>query len=239
MSRRVPVSIAAATDDRTVFTMAATLSLLLSYVLDWIVIVYVPALTYEVRQANRRRSVFAIIGAVFNRISPNHRAFDLADPDISFPFQPDTVSVAVLAVVALVVPAIVIPAVCLLLVPGSRAAHGASRAQLWRRKLWEWHTGWMGLALAAASAFFFTQGLKLLFGVPRPDLLARCQPDLANIAQYQVGGLGAVQSEGNGAILVTYRICTQKDAGVVNDGFMSFPSGHASCMSSYAAPVPT
>ena len=85
----------------------------------------------------------------------------------------------------------------------------------------------MGLALAIASAFLITQGMKLLFGKPRPDLLSRCQPDLNRLNDFVVGGLGARVREGTN--LVSWHICQQKDAGILSDGFMSFPSGHSSC----------
>lgn len=84
----------------------------------------------------------------------------------------------------------------------------------------------MGLALACASAFLITDGMKALFGKPRPDLLSRCNPDLANIQKYAVGGYGNQLSEG--ILLVSYHICRQSDMSVLNDGFYSFPSGHSS-----------
>lgn len=86
----------------------------------------------------------------------------------------------------------------------------------------------MGLGLSLALAFFFTQGMKNLFGKPRPDLLSRCQPDYENQAKYQLGGFPTVL---NGVFLVSATICQQKDKGILNDGFSSFPSGHSSCMS--------
>ena len=126
-----------------------------------------------------------------------------------------------------------IPVVCFLFIPGPTVSPAVPKSQVWRRKLWEWHTGWLGLGLSLASVFFFTQGLKLLFGRQRPDLLARCLPTgLPSqdwIERYRVGGFGSIGSEGTGVTLVDWRICTQTDSGVLNDGFMSFPSGHASC----------
>ena len=72
----------------------------------------------------------------------------------------------------------------------------------------------------------FTEGMKNLFGKPRPDLLSRCNPDVANLAQYIVGGIGDGAQEGN--FLVSAAICTQTDKGILSDGFASFPSGHSS-----------
>ena len=90
----------------------------------------------------------------------------------------------------------------------------------------------MGLALSLASAFMITQGMKIMFGRPRPDLLDRCQPNLDDdsIANHTVGGFGdPAFSEG---VLVAWQICQQRDRGILDDGFQSFPSGHASSKSS-------
>ena len=90
----------------------------------------------------------------------------------------------------------------------------------------------MGLALSLASAFMITQGMKHLFGKPRPDLLSRCQPDLSpeGIAKAAINPI--VGGEFNAAwVLVTSAICTTKDHNRLKDGFRSFPSGHSSCKS--------
>ena len=86
----------------------------------------------------------------------------------------------------------------------------------------------MGLALALASAFMITQGMKNLFGKPRPDLLSRCQPDLdaSSIANHTLGGFGDPVL--SGGVLVAWQICQQSDRAMLDDGFQSFPSGHAS-----------
>jgi membrane-associated phospholipid phosphatase len=99
--------------------------------------------------------------------------------------------------------------------------------QIIRRKIWEWNAGWMGLALALASAWCATQGLKVLIGKPRPDLIARCDPDLSLIDKYTVGGLGG---RVDGApVLVSWEICRDQSNSLAIDGFSSFPSGHSSC----------
>lgn len=116
-------------------------------------------------------------------------------------------------------------------VPGPTAERGTPKALIWRRKLWEWNTGWMGLALSLAMAFLITQGMKLMFGKPRPDLLSRCQPDLSRIAEFAVNPVGEKFNEN--WVLVTSGICQNPDrsrGGELMDGFKSFPSGHASCM---------
>ena len=75
-------------------------------------------------------------------------------------------------------------------------------------------------------AFFFTQGLKNLFGKPRPDLLARCDPDIKNVAAHAISNYAASFSKE--WVLVSSSICRQKDIALLDDGFRSFPSGHSS-----------
>lgn len=186
-------------------------SLIASYIFDWIIIILI-----------------AIVGGLFSKASPNHHPFSLADASIAFPFTKEKVSTSTLVLVGLVAPAIIIIPICLLFVPGPTVSKDIPRSLIWRRKLWEWNTAWLGLALALASAFFLTDGMKSLFGKPRPDLLSRCDPDLANIQNYAVGGRGPGQGIGS-VLLVSWQICRQKDLSTLNDGFASFPSGHSSC----------
>lgn len=127
-------------------------------------------------------------------------------------------STAVLVVVGLIVPAVIIVLVTLVIMPG---------VWNWRVKIWEWNAGWLGLALAVAGAFMATEGLKDLYGRPRPDMLARCDPDLDNLRAYVVGGLGG-KVEGAPTV-VSWEICRNKGKELVVDGFVSFPSGHSSC----------
>ncbi|KAK0659959.1 PA-phosphatase related-family protein [Lasiodiplodia hormozganensis] len=184
--------------------------LVASYILDWIVIIGIAA-----------------VGAGWNDIKPYHRPFSLLDLSISFPHtDPETIPTWLLVVVALVVPAAAIFFVALVFVPGPTANPSTPKTLIWRRKFWEWNTGWMGLGLSLATAFMLTQGSKLLFGKPRPDLLDRCQPDLSKLQSATTGGYG--QDISPRWVLVTSEICTQTDMDILNDGFKSFPSGHAS-----------
>ncbi|KAH0565233.1 hypothetical protein GP486_001377 [Trichoglossum hirsutum] len=179
-----------------------------SYILDWIVIL-----------------ATVVAGGVFSRITPNKRPFSPVDASISFPFvHKEKVSTAVLVISAVIGPGIVIFLVCLLFIPGPTPR--SSKWQLWQRKAWELNTGWLGLGLSCAAAFLFTNGSKNLFGKPRPDLLSRCNPDLAKISDYAVGGFGDKVQEG--ILLVSAAICKNTDKSRLNDGFRSFPSGHSS-----------
>ncbi|KAL4913573.1 PAP2 superfamily-domain-containing protein [Aspergillus aurantiobrunneus] len=187
-----------------------SIGVFLSYILDWILIVGI-----------------ALIGYGFHRVEPNHMPFSLDDVNFSYPHaESETVRTSVLVVVSLIVPAVIIVAVCLLFTPGSSIDDSASRALVWRRKIWEWNAGWLGLALACAGVFMATEGLKDLYGKPRPDMLARCSPDLENIADYAVGGLG--QRLAGAPTLVTWDICRNRADMLRMDGFVSFPSGHSS-----------
>ncbi|KAL4796445.1 PAP2 superfamily-domain-containing protein [Aspergillus venezuelensis] len=184
----------------------------LSYILDWISILAI-----------------ALIGYGFHKVEPNHMPFSLDDIYFSYPYrEDDTVSTAVLVVVSLIAPGVLIALICLLMTPGASLdrSDNPSRMLLWRRKIWEWNVGWLGLALACAGAFMATEGLKDLYGKPRPDMLARCDPDIENIARYAVSGLG--QRLQGAPTMVSWDICRNKADMLRMDGFMSFPSGHSS-----------
>lgn len=164
-------------------------------------------------------------------ISPNKRPFSLIDPNISFPHvEKEKVSTVLMGICGAAVPMAVIFLVTFLLVPGPTVSKSTPKALIWRRKLWEWHTGWLGLGLSLASAFLITQGMKNLFGKPRPDLLSRCDPDLANIDKYALGSsahYNVTTPNQNYPILVSAAIC-RATGDTLEDGFRSFPSGHAS-----------
>jgi len=127
------------------------------------------------------------------------------------------------------VPAGIILFVCMVFVPGPTATRGTPKSLIWRRKLWEWNTGWMGLALSLAMAFMITQGMKLIFGKPRPDLLSRCNPDLSRVSELAITSVG--RNFNKEWVMLTSDICQNPDrsrGGELMDGFKSFPSGHAS-----------
>jgi membrane-associated phospholipid phosphatase len=187
----------------------ASLALILSYVFDWVIII-----------------VAAVVGAIFSSITPNKRPFSLNNAEISYPFvNKEKISTLTLVLCGLLAPAVIIFLVCLLLVPGPTVPKSTPRTLILRRKLWEWHTGWLGLGLSLAAAFLITNGMKNLFGKPRPDLLSRCNPDLLNITKYAVGGFPTALEGFN---VVSAAICQQSDKSLLNDGFRSFPSGHSS-----------
>lgn len=81
----------------------------------------------------------------------------------------------------------------------------------------------LGISLATAIIVFTV--VKNLSGKPRPDFLARWDPNVENIVACTVGGYG--QSVSPLWVLVDGEICQQPDKKFLNDGFRSFPSGYA------------
>ncbi|KAF1930940.1 PAP2 domain-containing protein [Didymella exigua CBS 183.55] len=189
--------------------------LVLSYIFDWICIIAIAA-----------------VGAGWEFLTPYKRPFSLVNLDISYPFENhETIPTWLLVVIALVIPAAIIFLVCIIFVPGPTASRGTPKSLVWRRKLWEWNTGWMGLALSLATAFLVTQGMKLLFGKPRPDLLSRCKPNLSRLGTAAITnyvGQDTAVDFNPAWVMVTDAICTNTDEAIMKDGFKSFPSGHAS-----------
>ncbi|KAI4841991.1 acid phosphatase/Vanadium-dependent haloperoxidase [Aureobasidium sp. EXF-8845] len=183
--------------------------LILAYVLDWVLLI----------------AIVAVAGGI-SFITPYHRPFSLIDLAISYPYvESDEISTALLVVLALILPAIVIAIVTAFFVPAFSRSNIRDQ-RYWKRKLWEFNAGWMGLGLSFALAFFITTGIKNLIGKPRPDLLARCQPDLNDIAAHVVGGYG--QDISQRWTLVSSSICTTTDKKRLDEGFRSFLSGHSS-----------
>lgn len=190
-----------------------SLALVLSYAFDWFILLACVG-----------------VGGALSFISPNMRPFALNNIAISYPFvEKEKVPAFSLFIIGGIGPLVIIAAMCLFLVPGPTVPKSTPKSLIWRRKLWELHTGWLGLGLAIASAFLITQGMKNLFGKPRPDLLSRCQPDLENKANYVLGGFESVAPE---FLVYSAAICKQTDKHKLDDGFRSFPSGHSSFSSS-------
>lgn len=147
-------------------------------------------------------------------------------PRCSFPFTVnETVPVWMATVISVIAPIIIIAVICLIFVPGATVPRGTPQSLIWKRKLWELHMGWLGLGLSVIATWIITNGMKNLYGKPRPDLLSRCDPDLENVAKYVIGGLSNSSMNGQ---LVTHLICRNPDHDILDDGFRSYPSGHSS-----------
>ncbi|KAK4221402.1 PAP2 superfamily-domain-containing protein [Podospora fimiseda] len=190
----------------------------LSYIVDWVILAAVGA-----------------VGYVLGHIEPNKRPFSLDDRNIAFPYtDPETVPVWLAVVISVMFPIVIIAIISLVFVPGATVPQGTPKKLIWQRKLWELHAGWLGLALSICCSWIITNGMKNLFGKPRPDLLARCQPDLVNVADYIIGGFfrnDTSRAFENVGFLVSPKICQNKNRAVLDDGFRSYPSGHSSSAS--------
>lgn len=161
-----------------------------------------------------------------NFTHPAERPFSLVDLSISFPFVPESISILTLFFVALAAPAIIMALICLLWVPGTAGGRTLSAPHAIRRKMWELYAAITGIALSVAIAFFITQGVKIIFGKPRPHLLAVCNPDLSNIKPHIVGNYaGSIDIRWT---LVNSSICQTANSKELKDSFQSFPSGHCS-----------
>ncbi|KAF5669138.1 diacylglycerol pyrophosphate phosphatase [Fusarium heterosporum] len=183
--------------------------LILSYISDWIVCF-----------------IFVGIGGWLDKVAPAKRPFSLVDPNISYPFaEHELVPAYLLFVLAIGFPFVIVAVISLIFVPGPTVPKGTPKKLIWQRKLWELHVGVLGLVLSLTLSWFFTSSMKNLFGKPRPDLLARCDPDWKNINKYLVGGFEWQSMTGQ---LVSADICQQKDKYKIDDGFRSYPSGHSS-----------
>ncbi|KAI0595006.1 PAP2 superfamily-domain-containing protein [Biscogniauxia sp. FL1348] len=197
-------------------TSRVTAVVIASYVFDWVILV-----------------VVGVVGLILGEVTPNKRPFSLQDPNISFPVtEVETVNTKLLMICNSVIPVGVILFVVLIFVPGPTVPEGTPKSLIWKRKLWELHTGWLGLALSLVSAWIITQGMKNLFGKPRPDLLSRCMPDYEHVNLYIVGfntpsDNGSLNGPYNGQ-LVSGDICKNPDHSFLDDGFRSYPSGHSS-----------
>ena len=167
-------------------------------------------------------SFLGALGAGFSQIGPRKRPFDIIDRSISYPLDPETITTSTLILSTLLAPATII-LIGSLLIPSS--SQPSSKKASIQRKLWEWNTGWMGLALSYVVAFLVTNGTKEVLGKPRPNLLARCNPDVAKKLNATAGGIGDQIEED--IHLFDSRICRNTGA-LLDEGFRSFPSGHSS-----------
>lgn len=156
----------------------------------------------------------------------HHENFPVTNSFSSFPFtEHETVPPWLLVTLSAGLPIIVIPIISLIFIPGHTVPPGTPKSLIWKRKLWELHVGWLGFALSIASTWFITNSTKNLLGKPRPDFLARCNPDISNWTDFIVGGVDV----GNGfQRLVSAEICQGVEGRDLQDGFRSYPSGHSS-----------
>ena len=100
------------------------------------------------------------------------------------------------------------------------------------RRLWDFFAGILCLLGALATQLWAVVLLKNFTGLPRPDMIHRCQPMFFDSDDggdddddehyfYQNNIIDFTQ-------LSTVAICSQPDWNLIMEGFRSFPSGHAS-----------
>lgn len=165
-------------------------------------------------------------GGALTYISGFHRPFALTDLTISYPQKADIISIGVAAIIAVAIPAALIVLLSIA-PPRPPIPLQTTKFGIWRRKCWDANAGLMGFGFSVAGTLLVTAGLKDLVGKPRPDLLARCDPDFSKISQFKVGGFGT-SLDSEASALVTSGICQQTVNRVLDDGFAAFPSGHSS-----------
>ncbi|KAF6220912.1 hypothetical protein HO133_002592 [Letharia lupina] len=157
-------------------------------------------------------------------VNPDYHHFSLLDLSISYPYREKAkLSLGVFTLLSVILPVAVIVAVSLF-VPKSALSSSNTRERR-HRKLWELNASLLGLGVSLGTATVIFTGVKNLSGKPRPDFLARCKPDVGNVAAHRVGGYGQAVSES--WVMVDGGICQEADRMWLNDGFRSFPSGYA------------
>ena len=169
----------------------------------------------------------AIVTALaLSSVNPDYHHFSVLDLSISYPHRASAkVNLWVFVFLSVILPIAVIVIVSLSLpIPAMSSSSNIIRERR-RKKRWELNASLLGLGVSLATATIISTGVKNLTGKPRPDFLARCNPDLGKVAAHTVGGYGQTVSEL--WVMVDGGICQQADQAWLNDGFRSFPSGYA------------
>ncbi|KAK5162866.1 uncharacterized protein LTR77_011123 [Saxophila tyrrhenica] len=139
--------------------------------------------------------VLEVLLKVFDE--PFHQLFRLDDPRIQYPHaEVERVPVFWLFFYAGGLPLIIVVVWTL----------------IWRRDVHKAHVSILGLATSVLLTSFLTDVIKDAVGRPRPDLIARCSPDISTPKNELVG----------------VEVCTETIHHVLHDGWRSFPSGHSS-----------
>lgn len=145
--------------------------------------------------------IFIVYGST---VPPNYHEFSLNDISLMYSYRSeDEVRVPVGILIAIGVGLPVVQIVVFSLYRGN-----VSRI----RKLWDIHAGLLSLTGAMSSQLMVTCILKNICGLPRPDLISRCQPDEQIAPIYELSNIA---------------ICNGNQQ-LIDEGFRSFPSGHLS-----------
>lgn len=168
-----------------------------------------------------------MIALALSNVNPDYHHFSLLDLTISYPYRESPkLSLGVCILLSVILPIVVITLVSLFIPSATVSGHTPTDARKrWRSRLWELNANLLGLGVSLATSTIVFTGVKNLSGKPRPDFLARCEPDVVSVAAYTVGGYG--QAVSDLWVMVNGAICQQPDKRWLNDGFRSFPSGYA------------
>ena len=130
--------------------------------------------------SKKSHSAAAAIALALSTVNPDYHHFSLLDLDISYPHREDAkLSLGLFVFLAVLLPILVIIFVSLYVGHSEESLNVQGR---WQRKLLEMNSSLLGLGVSLATATIVFTGVKNLSGKPRPDFLARCNPDVENIA---------------------------------------------------------
>lgn len=142
-------------------------------------------------------AVIALEITVFLAIPPFHRFVDeTMMQNYKYPTGPDTVPTWSIGIVAVLIPFLFFLAY-----------------YIRRRSIRDFHNAFLGLATAIVLTALFTDSVKNMVGMPRPDFFDRCFPD----------GIAVYSNDSR-----RQAICHPTDMTEYKDGYKSFPSGHVS-----------
>jgi membrane-associated phospholipid phosphatase len=134
---------------------------------------------------------------VYLLIPPFHRFVDETKmQEYKYPTGPDTVPTWSIGIVAVLVPILFFLAY-----------------YIKRRSMRDFHNAFLGLATAIVLTALFTDSIKNMVGMPRPDFFDRCFPD----------GIAVYSNDSR-----RRAICHPNNMTEYKDGYKSFPSGHVS-----------
>lgn len=138
---------------------------------------------------------------------PRKTDFSIYDITLMHAYVPENKTYAPIGYL-IIITAIVSPIIIVVV------SYFTSKKETFKRKYWDVHCALLALLGSVALQLAVVVIMKNTSGVPRPDFLKRCLPNYY---------LAPVQDT-----LATMQICLQGNKALINEGFRSFPSGHAS-----------
>lgn len=131
-------------------------------------------------------SFAAAIALALSSVNPDYHHFSLLDLSSSYPHRKKAkIGLGLFLFLAIVLPIIIIVFVSIYDCRRSTRLDGRNH---WHQRLWHMNASLLGLGVSLATSTSIFTGVKNLSGKPRPDFLARCDPDLEHITSYTVGG---------------------------------------------------